>query len=167
MAGLDKDALSLKALLGGRGFIRRDRSRRALYVTDAPRLMGADAWKNTRARLNAAGYTHGLENGLAYISWDYPRSLAFSQALLVPEGWEDGEGSLAGFCRILGRHEGAFAPEMLPGFLHCLSLWDKGEEGALRREAEAKLAHALRERSPLPEYLLPLLLNLPERRTPC
>lgn len=167
MAGLDADALNLKALLAGQGFVRRAKKGRALYITDAPRRMGPAAWEGARTRLNLAGYPHELKNGLACISWDYPRSLAFSQALLAPEGWAEREGSLSGFCRILARHPGAFTQEMLPGFLHCLGLWDRGEENSLRRAAEVALADALRKSLPLPAYLLPLLLNPVERRAPC
>lgn len=167
MAGLDADVLRLKALLDGRGFVRRLRGGRALYVTDAPRLMGLSAWEGIRPRLDLAGYPQELAHGLAYISWDYPRSLAFSQALLLPEGWAEREDSLAGFCRILDRHRGAFTRDMLPAFLSCLRLWDRGEADSLRREAETALAGALRQSSPLPSYLLPMLLNPVERTTSC
>jgi len=167
MAGLDKEAQNLKALLGGQAFLRRDRARRALFVSDAPRRFSPPALKGILARLAQAGYTHQLENGLAFISWDFPRSLAFSQALCVPEAWEKGEDSLTGFCRILARHPGAFTPSMLSHFFICLRLWDQGEAQALILTAKDALARALREKSPLPDYLLPLLLNLPERRSPC
>ncbi len=166
MGGLDREARALKALLGGRGFVRRDRSGQALFVTDAPRRMDEDAWEAAASRLRHAGYTLTRTDGLAFISWDFPKGLAFCQALVFPEGWAQRQDSLAGFLRILARQPTAFTREMLPHFCRALALWDAGKHEALRRAAEAALADALRLRSPLPAYFLPLLLHLPERRTP-
>ena len=166
MAGLDHQAQALKALLAGRGFVRRDRSGKALFASDAPRR-SPETWGRLKEELLRSGYLLSQTDGLAFISWDYPKSLAFCQALHVPEGWAGGEGSLAGFCRILARHKGEFSRDMLPRFFQCLLIWDRGEGQALRRAAETALAGALREHRPLPAYFLPLLLTLPERRTPC
>ncbi len=167
IAGLDAQALALKTLLGGPAFVRRDRSGRALFVSDAPRRLGADAWEKARARLEAAGCTLELSGGLAFIGWDIGRSRAFCRGLDIPAGWEGREDSLSGFCRVLARQRTAFEEGMLPHFHRCLLLWDGGQEEALRLAAETALAGVLRERRPLPAYLLPLLLTLPERRTPC
>ena len=166
MAGLEGEARALRALVQGQGFLRRDRGGQALFVTDAPRREAA-LWEKKRTRLLSDGYTLTHHNGLAFISWDYPKSLAFCQALCVPEGWERGEDSLTGFCRILKRHESAFTPDMLEHFHRCLKLWDAGHAQGLRRLAETALAEALRRRQPLPQYLLPLLLSLSERSAPC
>lgn len=166
MAGLDQEALRLSALLEHRGFVRRDRSGRALFASDAPRR-APEAWTMLQARLAENSCTLRLDKGLALISWTFEKSLAFTQALSVPMGWENGEDSLCGFCRILARHQARFEPGMLPHFLALLLLWDAGKGEALRRQAEISLATSLREGLPLPAYLLPLLLTLPERRPPC
>lgn len=120
-----------------------------------------------QARLAENSCTLRLDKGLALISWTFEKSLAFTQALSVPRGWKNREDSLSGFCRILARHQARFEPGMLPHFHALLLLWDVGKGEALRRQAEISLATSLREGLPLPAYLLPLLLTLPERRPPC
>ncbi len=165
MAGLDQEAQALKQALQGQGFVRRDRSGQALFVTDAPRRCPIK-WPDNEKRLAASGCLINIDNGLAYISWDTPKSLAFCQALGIKEGWDRREDSLTGFCRILARQDSAFTPDMLPAFHSALRLWDAGDAQALRRQAEVHLAEALRSQKPCPAFFLPLLLTLPERSTP-
>ncbi|MGI6695644.1 MAG: hypothetical protein ACOX6O_05325 [Christensenellales bacterium] len=162
MTGLDQEVQALRSALDGKGFARRDRSGEALFVSDAPRR-SPDAWPGLERDLSASGHLVKVKNGLAFISWDIPKSLAFCQALCVREGWQRREDSLTGFCRILARQHTAFTPDMLPAFNRALLLWDAGEAEALRRQAETALAEALRLRVPYPAFFLPLLLNLIER----
>lgn len=157
MAGLDAAAEELRGLMGGDGFIRRDRKRRALFVSDFPaRLARADA-QALKTRLEQAGWLVGGKDSLALLDWPlsgYQRFFSRLQARGGPAPWP-----VSGLCRILEKHPAEMDESMLEEARAALLLWDSGATGALMRLAGESLAVRLRKQLPAPHFFLPLLHN--------
>lgn len=160
--GLEPAAREARGLLGGRGFVRRDREGRALLVSDAPRRfsIGGEAAR-ALSRLARSGWEAWEEGGLLLMDWTPARCRAFFSTLgqslpaPAPGDW--------GLCAILMRHPGEWAQDRYREARAALLMWDRGDREALRALAGASLAQSLRAgRAPAPFYA-PLLRSLGER----
>ena len=156
MAGLDLAAAALRELLGAAGFIRRDRARRALFVSDYPRRVTPAEADRLALALKAKGWQARVAAGLALLDMDIGACARFLQGLAplpehrLPAGFP-------GLLRIYARHEAALVPAMLPQIRAALLHWDAGEHQALGALAGAQLALHLRRKAP-PNACFPALL---------
>ena len=144
----------LRALLKGRGFIRRDLFRRALFVSDYAHRQDAVTTAALDSLLRENGWQVQRENGLTLVDLPYEGY----QTLFSSIARSQGEPRAIGLSALFARHETAFLPNMLSDARQALLQWDAEEEGALNTQAGAALAVALREKTPVPSYY-PLLLN--------
>ena len=157
MAGLDAAAHQLKHLVGGSGFIRRDRYFRALFVSDYPNRLDREEARALGERLEKAGWLVRVQHPLALLDWPLLGYRQFFSGL-------QGQGNLAespasGLCRILERHPAQLDENMLEEARKALLLWDSGQSAALTRLAGEALAVRLRKKQPAPHFFLFLLQN--------
>ena len=156
MAGLDLFAAALRALIGKGAFVRRDLSRRALFISDYKRRRKADEVERIETRLNARGWQVTYVDSLALLDWLYPdyqdffASLPAFELAGLPENTK-------GLLRIFQRHQAVFHPEMLNEAREALLRWDAGENSQLLVQAGKALAVSLRKREPVPGFFIPLL----------
>lgn len=156
MAGLDHAASALRGLLGAAGFIRRDRARRALFVSDYPRRLDGAGITELERALALRGWRAAHEGGLALLDLDFSGYAAFFEGLAtqredrLPLGY-------AGLLRVYARHQTTFTPAMLETARAAVLAWDAGEHGALLDLAGAQLALALRRKEPPPGFIPRLL----------
>ena len=156
MAGLDLCAAALRALIGKGAFVRRDLSRRALFISDYRRRQKADEIERTEARLNARGWKITCVDSLALLDWLYPAYQEFFAGLQALESSKLPENT-RGLLRIYRRHQAVFHPEMLDEARAALLRWDAGENTQLLVQAGNALAVSLRKREPVPGFFIPLL----------
>ena len=156
MAGLDLFAAALRALIGKGAFVRRDLSRRALFISDYRRRQEADEIQQIEARLSAEGWLTTCVDGLALLDRPYPAYQEYFDGLSAknPAGLSDNS---KGLLRIYQRHQAVFLPEMLDEARAALLRWDAGENAQLLVQAGNALAVSLRKREPVPGFFIPLL----------
>lgn len=160
MAGLDGAAAELRGLIPAGAFIRRDRKRRALFVSDFPGRFTNGEALGTARRLEGAGWQADLREGLALLDWPlegYRRFFASLPQMEEPAPWP-----LLGLCRILEKHPAPLDGGMLEEARLALLLWDSGKTEALSRAAGESLAVRLRGRQPVPPFYLLLLRDSPD-----
>lgn len=161
MAGLDGAAAELRGLIPAGAFIRRDRKRRALFVSDFPVRVSGGEVLGTARRLEGAGWQADLREGLALLDWPLEGYRRFFASLPQTEGpapWP-----LSGLCKLLEKHPAPLDGEMLMEARLALLLWDGGKTEALSRLAGESLAVRLRRREPVPPFYLLLLRDCPEK----
>lgn len=156
MAGLDLFAAALRALIGKGAFVKRDLSRRALFISDYKRQQEADRVPQIEARLNARGWQITYVDSLALLDWLYPAYQDFFASLHAFESAGLPENT-KGLLRIFQRHQAAFLPEMLNEARAALLRWDAGENSQLLVQAGKALAVSLRRGEPVPGFFIPLL----------
>ena len=161
MAGLDAAAHELKHLVGGSGFIRRDRCFRALFVSDYPKRLDQEEARTLGKRLEQAGWLVQEQHPLALLDWPLSGYRQFISGLRGQEN--PAEGPVSGLCRILERHPAPLDEGMLEEARKALLLWDSGQTAALTRLAGEALAVRLRKKLPAPHFFLILLQNVLRR----
>ncbi len=161
MAGLDAAAHELKHLVGGSGFIRRDRCFRALFVSDYPKRLDREEARTLGKRLEQAGWLVQEQHPLALLDWPLSGYRQFFSGLRGQEN--PAEGPVSGLCRILERHPAPLDEGMLEEARKALLLWDSGQTAALTRLAGEALAVRLRKKLPAPHFFLILLQNVLRR----
>ncbi len=157
MAGLDAAAGELRGLMGGIGFVRRERKQRALFVSDFPALLVREEALALKTRLEQAGWLVKVKNSLALLDWPlsgYQRFFSSLQATGGSAPWP-----VSGLCRILEKHPAMMDESMLDEARTALLLWNFGATGALVRLAGESLAVNLRKKLPVPPFFLFLLHN--------
>ena len=159
MAGLDLCAAALRALIGKGAFVRRDLSRRALFISDYRRRQKADEIERTEARLNARGWQVTYVDSLALLDWLYPAYQDFFASLQAFESAGLPENT-KGLLRIYQQHQAIFLPEMLNEARAALLRWDAGENSKLLVQAGNALAVSLQKRGPVPGFFIPLLATM-------
>jgi hypothetical protein len=148
MPGLEGAARELRGIIGKGAFIRRDRLRRALFLSDYPRLRAGEAPAVT-GRLGEAGWRLTLSGGLALLDWPLTRYAAFFACLDKAPGRGEDE---PGLCPILRLHEAPMAEGMLDEARQVLLMWAGDEKKALKRRAEDALGTALRQKEKVPAF---------------
>ncbi len=157
MAGLDAAAGELRRLIGGSGFIRRDRQQRALFVSDYPARLDRAEARALGERLERAGWLVRVKHPLALLDWPLSGYRRFFAGLQAPDDTVYNPAS--GLCRILEKHPAPLDEGMLIEARAALLLWDGGETAALMRLAGKSLAVRLRKKLPAPHFFLFLLQN--------
>ena len=156
---IEQAARELRALIGTGGFIRRDRLRRALFLSDYPKLR-ADEAPSINGRLQNAGWLLTQEGGLAFMDWPLSRYAAFFDGLDKALGEGEDE---PGLCPILRLHGAPMTVEMLNEARQALLMWSRDEKEALKRRAEEVLGLALRGKQKVPCFYRTLLMSQPGR----
>ncbi|HSK69989.1 MAG TPA: hypothetical protein VLA21_12070, partial [Candidatus Limnocylindria bacterium] len=147
--GLDAAAGELREIIGSAGFIRRDRSQQALFVSDFPARAPAQAARLLE-RLAQSGWTAEANGGLCRMDFSPARFRAFFASL--PRR-KPGPGLAA----ILLPHAREASDDELPSMRRALLLWDAGDVAALSREAGRALGEGLRKKRGVPGFYPALL----------
>lgn len=147
---------ALRVLLGPKGFIRRDRLQRALFISDAARHHGDK--KDLDQRLQESGFTVREENGLLFIDLCPEACLRF--ALSLKKRLPDAE--TASLCRLYLEHKAGNAAPEPSLYREALSCFDAGDARGLFRIASISLARALRLHTAPDVFYLCLMQALPK-----
>ena len=147
MSALDPFRDELRALLGSRVLLRRDRAMRAHIVCDAPRRL--DDPDEARKRMERRGYTAETEETLWRIDLSPARREDFIAALRP--GNPPADLRLRSLCRSL-RAQGEVPPgsQPWPPIRQTLILLDAGQSDSLAEALSAQLAVIKRTHAPLP-----------------
>lgn len=154
MAGLNRAAAGLSALLGPGVMLKRDRARGALFVSDYARRLPPEEIAPMEKRLRENGWLVGRRGSLRLLDWPYAGYRDFFEGLSPGEA----AGQAAGLARILSRHPASFDEGMREQAREALLLFDAGETGRLAAVAGGALAVCLREKKPLPAFYARLLM---------
>ncbi len=148
-------------LVGAPCLLAADRQRRALFISDFPRRLGAEKTARVRGRLEAEGFPCHVENGLARIDWSPARYLGFFRALgspPLPAAPDGCDFPLWGLCRLLRQHDTPLEAQPAACLRDALLLLDAGQAGQLARLGREWLALALRFRTGVPCAVADLLI---------
>lgn len=158
MAGLNKAAAGLRALLGPGVMLQRDKARRALFVSDYARRLPPEEVLPLEERLREAGWLVSRLGSLRLLDWPCAGYRAFFEGL-APAGASP---QATGLINILSRHPSSFDEGMLREAREALLLFDAGETERLMDKAGGALAACLRKKTPLPAFYLLLLTAAPD-----
>lgn len=147
MSTLDTFRTELRALVGPRAFLHRDRTGRALFVCSIKYPAAAD--DTVPERLQAAGYLARSDQGLWYIDLSLDYRVRWMRSLSpapLPE-----EPHLRSLCRSL-LSQGDVPPELQPWefIRRTLIYTDEGAWEQLYQSLSAELAVLKRSSTPLP-----------------
>lgn len=149
----------IRALIASPCLVNKDRAGRALFISDFGRR--ADDPDAARARLEAAGYTCCVADGLALIDWTPERYTAWYEALpdIALPALSDENAAIWGLCRILQRHPSPVQAQDISILSQCLRWARLRRTDRLLNLIRVSLAEALRE-GKAPPYHTSNLLSL-------